>query len=161
MGFQAERFEQVTLAPRTREVPVPELADWFDGDGAPVFVVRGLTADELARAKDAHAMNLRKLGLLQALERENPDPAQVAEEARAWIQGSAEDKHAQVAMRQEMLRCGVVEPALSEEIVAKLAVHFAMLIYRVSDAINDLTGRGSEAAKKPKRSSLTTTSDSA
>lgn len=159
MGFQAERFAQVTLAPRTRSVPVPELADWFDGDDKPVFLVRGLTADELARAKDAHAMNLRKLGLLRALEREDPDPGQIAEEARAAIQGSAEDKHAQIAMRQQMILHGVVEPALSEEIVAKLATHYAMLIYRVSDAINDLTGRGSEAVKKPKRSSRTATSE--
>jgi hypothetical protein len=159
MGFQADRFAQATLAPRTRSVPVPELADWFDEGADPAFTVRGLTADELARAKDAHAMNLRKLGLLRALEREDPDPGQIAEEARAAIQGSAEDKHAQVAMRQEMLRYGVVEPALTEEIVAKLSTHYAMLIYRVSDAINDLTGRGSEVTKKPRRSSRTATSE--
>jgi hypothetical protein len=165
MGFRAEHFARATLAPRTREVPVPELADWFDGEtaterkAAAVFIVRGLSADEYALAKDAHLMNMRKLGLLKALEREDPDPNQIAEEARAAIRGSAEDKHAQIAFRQEMIRHGVVDPVLSEEAVAKLAAHFAMLIFRISDAINDLTGRGSEAAKKPKRSSQTAPSE--
>lgn len=160
MGFDADAFSASSLAPRTRAVPVKELAAWFDGDD-PVFTVRGLSADELARAKDAHAINLRKLGLMQALERDDPNPAQIAEEAKAAIQGSAEDKHAQVAMRQEMVRWGVVDPVLSEESVAKLARHFALVLYRLSDAINDLTGRGSEAAKKPKRSSRTATSEPA
>jgi len=159
MGFNAERFGQDTLAPRTRVVPVPELATWFDTGDAAVFTVRGLSADELAKAKDAHAMHLRKSGLLQALEQSNPDPELIAEEFKKAIAGSAEDKHSQIAMRQEMLRLALVEPKLDESAIAKLAQHYALALYRLSDAINDLTGLGSEALKKPKRSSATAPSE--
>lgn len=166
MGFNADSFAQAALAPRTREVPVLELADWFEGrnaearKAAAVFRVRGLTSDELARAKDAHAMHLRKLGLLQALGDEAPDPAKIATEARSAILGGVDDKHSQVAMRQEMLRWGVIDPTLNEETAAKIAQHFPLVLYRLSDAINDLTGRGSEAAKKQKRSSETAIAES-
>ena len=159
MAFNADAFGSATLAPRTKDVSVPELADWFADGDAPVFRVRGLTADELAQAKDAHANNLRRQGLLEALER--AEPGKIAEETKAIIGATAKDKHAQVAMRQEMVRWGLVEPELSEEVIAKLARHYALALYRLSDAINDLTGQGSEAAKKPKRSSRTATSDPA
>lgn len=67
MGFDTRAFARADLSPRQQSVPVPELAVWFDEGEAAVFLVRALSADELARAKDAHANNLRRLGLLDAL----------------------------------------------------------------------------------------------
>lgn len=75
--------------------------------------------------------------------------------------GAEEDKHPDIAMRQELVRLGTVEPALSEETVALLAERYPLLIYKLSNAVNTLTGQGPEAKKKPSSSMFSPTSDSA
>lgn len=158
MGFDARAFARADLSPRQQSVPVPELAAWFGEGEAVVFRMRGLSADELARAKDAHANNLRRLGMLDALTGQSR--AEVASDVRAAL-GAEEDKHPDIAMRQELVHLGTAEPALSEETVALLAERYPLLLYRLSNVVNTLTGQGPEAKKKPNSSTPKPMSDSA
>jgi len=47
MPFDAKAFAKAKFEPRTAELRIPELQEWF-GDDDPVFVVRGLSGIELA-----------------------------------------------------------------------------------------------------------------
>lgn len=67
MAFNVSGFVQAPWQHRTQEVPVPELKDWFDPGDPLVFVVRGLTANEIARANSASQAHRREAALAEAL----------------------------------------------------------------------------------------------
>lgn len=159
MAFKADRFSQATFRHRTKEVPVSELSAWFEEGDEPVFVVRGVTADELARCKEAHTNNLRAIAIADALRGESR--AEITQAVREAIGRAPEDKHHDVAFRQQMVLSGLVEPELDEPAIATIAEHYPMVLWRLSEAINGLTGQGSEAGKKQKRFSTTPASEPA
>ena len=49
MTFDLNRFRAADLSPRQVTVPVPDLAFFFPEGVKPVWTVRGLTGEEIAR----------------------------------------------------------------------------------------------------------------
>ena len=51
-----DKYRNERRTPRTEQVKVPQMADYFEG-GEPLFTVRGLSAAELGRCKVAAQRN--------------------------------------------------------------------------------------------------------
>jgi hypothetical protein len=145
-----QRFLQAALQPRQASVDVPLLKPWF-GDAAPVWVVRGLTAAEMARAEEAargHLDNIR--AMVDALV---GDAADKAASFRRALGLSESDVPADISRRIEMLTAGAVNPELgpnNREVAVKLAENFPGVFYALTNAIINLTGQGSEPGKPPR-----------
>ena len=150
-----QRFLQAALQPRQASIDVPLLKTWF-GDANPVWVVRGLTAAEMARANEAALSGLDNVrAMIEALA---GDAADKAAAFRRSLGLSDSDVPADVSRRIEMLTAGAVSPELgsaNREVAVKLAESFPSVFYALTNAIVNLTGQGCEPGK-PRRSGPTT-----
>lgn len=147
-----QRFLSAALQPRQEDVPVPELAEWFDG--VAVWTVRGLTAAELGRANQSAENGMEAVRAMVAAMAGDGDKASAI---RRTLGLSDEDVPTDVSRRIEMLAAGSVSPAIGSEnrdVVVKLAETFPTVFYNLSNRIINLTGQGAEPGK-PTRSGTT------
>jgi len=148
MGFDAKKFKRERFTPRTAEVPVPDLAEWF-GDGEPaVWGVRGLTGQEVARAREVATRGAQnQAALLEAFSKRVP--AEAVEAIRAWAGEGG--KPAAMTLKIEYLLIGSVSPDLSGdsgmEVALKLLEAFPAVFEFLTGKIIELTGLGSEPGK--------------
>jgi len=149
MPFDAKAFMQARLTARTRAVGVPTLRRWFGQDDRPIWKVRGLTANELAKVNDAERRNKREAALLDALS--DGTRAEIVKEIQHAL-GRSDDTMPDLARRLEMLIAGSVEPVCSEDMAVKIAEKFPVQFYELTNIILDLTGQGSDVSKKPEPS---------
>jgi len=151
-----QAFLNATLQPRQKRVPVPELAHWLLPGAEAVWVVRGLSAAEMARANEAAESGLDKVrALVAALV---GDAATKAADIRKTLGLSNEDVPADISRRIEILAAGSVNPVLgpdNRDVAVRLAEDFASQFYLLTNTIINLTGQGSELGK-PTRSGPTT-----
>lgn len=152
-----QRFLSAALSPRELETAVPELVGTlFDAEGEPaVWTVRGLTAAELGRAKQASEEGLDTIkALVQAMAGDGDKAAQIR---KAFGLGD-DDVPQNISYRIELLAAGSVSPALgaqNRDVVVKLAEAFPITFYDLSNKVLNLTGEGAVLGK-PKRSGKTT-----
>ena len=153
-----QKFMTAKMHLRTAEVAVPELAAFFKDGEKPVWIVRGLTASELARTREA-GENVEKLkSVVSALAGEG-DKAQAIREALGL---SDDETPAEVSRRIEMLTHGSVSPEIKaqRDIAVKLAESYSITFYSLTNKIQELTGLGSEVGK-PKGSTKSQKSEPA
>jgi len=67
MGFDIKRYKTTDFKDRTKAVPVPKLRRFFDDADDPVWVIRGLTGIECAKAKQEVTNNANLSSMLQAI----------------------------------------------------------------------------------------------
>jgi hypothetical protein len=143
-----QAFLNAALQPRQQRVPVPELEQWLTPGAEAVWVVRGLTAAELARANQAAEHGLANVrALVAALA---GDAANKAATIRQTLGLSDEDVPADISRRIEMLAAGSVSPALgpdNRDVAVKLAETYATRFYELTNVILNLTGQGAEPGK--------------
>lgn len=157
MQFDADKFASAAFKRREEDVPVKDLAAWFKGtkDGeAPVWRVRGLTGEELARVNEAQARNRNKSAIIEAL---SSDKQEKMTDAIKELIGTGNSVPDDLARRIEMLTIGSVAPECTHQVAVKLAEAFPVEFYELTTKITQLTGLGSEPGK-PKRSSNAQTS---
>ncbi len=156
MPFDPEAFARAQFRPRTTDVPVPALADFFGPGEAPVWQVRGLTASELYRANDAKQRQAAVSSVVDALAAQ----ADKAAELRKALGLSAQSTPGEVAKRLEMLVDGSVQPRVDLSVAVLLAERFPIEFLAITNAITELTGQGAElvkpAAASPQTPSSTT-----
>jgi hypothetical protein len=151
MPFDSKRFLSTTFAPRTADVAVPGLADWF-GDGEPaVWTVRGQTANEVAVSIDAGNKQRNIDSIVKAIAA-NSDQV---EELRRAI-GVSKDTHADIVKRLEMLTQCSVEPSITLDVAVKLAEARPIEFYALTNKILHLTGEGMDVKKLPPSGAATT-----
>lgn len=150
-----QKFLNAALTPRTEEVPVPELADWFAEGEPAAWIVRGLTAAEMGRAREAAERGLDNVrALVTALSGDGSDKVSAIRKAFGLAD---DDVPADVSRRIEMLSAGSVTPALgadNRDVAVKLAETFPTTFFNLTNKIIVLTGQGAELGK-PKRSGKT------
>lgn len=139
MGFDAARFMGEAFVNRTAGLPVKDLADWFDAGADPVWVVRGLTGTELARAKEAQ---VRNKGLATAVEALMGGGDKEKAEAIRKLFGAGDQVPDEIARRIEMLIIGSVDPVCDLELALKICKVFPVVFYDLTNRITELTGRG-------------------
>lgn len=161
-GFDKRKFGAAKFAPRTQDVNVSDsvLADFFPEGDEPVFVVRGLTASELAMANEAMAKNKTVGTVLEALQRDG-DHAEKVDELREAM-GLSKDKTPDATVKSiEMILMGCVNPVLDRQTVLKIGQVAPVEFQILSNTITKLTGQGSEAKAKRKPSGRGKTSEQA
>jgi hypothetical protein len=157
MPFSAEKFARASITHRTREVKVPELADFYGGGEDPVWLVRGLSANEVAKSERAKTSHRLEESLVEALK--SGSQGEIVRNLQTMLGRSADQVEPDTARRIEILAAGSVEPACSVEIAVRIAETHPVVFYTLTNAILELTGKGGEIAKKPKRSGETPPSE--
>lgn len=140
-GFNVEKFTTAEFEPRTEQVQIPALAEFFE-DGEPVFVVRGLSASELHKALEASSRQSQLGNVVKAI----ASSADQIQQIRSAL-GMGENTPGEIAKRIEMLTLGCVTPKITHAVSAKIAEWFPVEFYDITNKITTLTGQGGNRVK--------------
>lgn len=144
MGFDLKAFEREKLTIRTEEVEVPQLAPFFGEGEAPVWKIRQLEGEELAKVREAAERTRAVAKVLEAIA--SSEAADKVEGVRE-ILGHGTDVPPDLARRLDILTLGSVEPAIGRPLAVRLAKFYAVDFYKITDAIIRLSGLGAEPGK--------------
>lgn len=159
MSFELNAFRQASFQPREGSVALPELEAFFPKGTKPLFKIRMLSSNDIHRAENAIPAGNAALELLRKLaSSESPDKAEVAAQLLGMVSG--DDIENTLKKQIEMVRIGVIEPALELGDVVKIAESFPTAFKQLWMEISNLTGMGAAATVKPIPSGSVTTSES-
>lgn len=147
MSFDIERFRSAILAPRQAAVAVPDLKHWY-GNAAPVWTVRGLTGEEIARANESNQRSSLVAAAIQALANA-ASARQEQTEALQTLIGYGAETPDDLAKRFDHLVAGSVEPQIDREIAVRLFTSYPIVAYTLTNKILELTGMGPDLGKAP------------
>ncbi len=148
MSFDLNRFRGAALTPRQASVPVPDLRFFFAAEEEPVWVVRGLTGEELARANEANARTATIAAAVQALANAAAAKPEQTEALQTLI-GYGTEVPADLAKRFDHLVFGSVEPKIDRETAVRLFTGYPIVGYTLTNRILELTGEGPDLGKAP------------
>lgn len=140
--FDDKAFMRAKFAPRTAQIPVPGLQPFFKDDAPPVWIVRNLTGDELAKSMEAVSNKKGIDTIIQALSTQS---AQI-EEIRTSL-GIGDDVATELVKRLEQLVIASVEPVIDKPLAVKLSENYPVEFYQLTNEIIKLTGLGADLKK--------------
>jgi hypothetical protein len=144
MAFDAKRFVKTKFIPRTEDVSVPDMKDFFpDGEPA-VWKVRGLTGQELGWAAEASERNKGIAAILSGLT--SGSDKEIAQAVKELV-GVGGNTPADIAKRIEHLRLGSVDPMCTQDLAVRLCEVYPVEFYQLTNAILRLTGQGQMPGK--------------
>ncbi len=143
MIMNLDRYRNDRREASSELIAVTPLSPYFEDGSDPLFKVRGLTAAELGRSKEAAARQQDKAALVSALMGGNSQ--EKANALRNLSEGP--EVPDDVAQRQEMLAIGCVEPKLQHSDAVLLSEDFPTEFYLLTNAILRLTGEGRQLGK--------------
>lgn len=150
MAFDKGKWAAQTLVPRTAEVAIPECERYFGQDERPVFLVRGLTGEELARVRSAGEVDKRLEEWMKGV----VASGRVTRIATfRELLGLGESVPEDLAMRYQMLAEGSVEPDFNHTEAVKFFHDFPHTALLLTKKISDLSGLGGVPGK-PKGSTV-------
>lgn len=139
MGFNFDAFESTSFNTRTETVPVPELKKWYDEGEKPVWVVQGLTAEQLAVVNEAVDQNKNQSAMLAAIcSNVSKEKIDGIKEALGLSKDSVPND---IVRRIALLVVGSV-PECRQDIAVKLGATFPTIFYNLTNKILKLTGQG-------------------
>ena len=150
MTFHADAFASASLSMPEQDVGVPCLSPWFDDCDAKVWRLRGLNANQLIKVELAPQRRQNRLAMQEALDRGNYK--EIVSSTRDALGLDPEEIEPLYVRKIEAIVLGVVEPKVSHQHVAKMGECFPLYFDRLWRVLNELTGEGASAEKKPKRS---------
>ena len=140
MNFDKKAFLNAGWKGRERDVPVPELAEFFPKDAEPVFRIRSLSGHEYWRVQ-AIAENYTDYRKL--LEKLLTLDAGQTSQAIKGLYNMAEDRSPKELVRSlAMLRFGAVDPEVDEDLAARLCEYAFPAFARLVAQITELTNMG-------------------
>ncbi len=143
--FDSAAFTAASLAARTARVAVPDLQPWF-GDSEPVWQVRGLTGEEIARANEAPSRHASLAAAVDALAFAQADDKA---DAIKTLLGVSDAVPEDIAKRIDHLIAGSVEPTIDREVAIRLFQYFPTVAFSLTNTIMVLTGQGAQPGKPP------------
>lgn len=145
MKFDTEKFNTTTFKDRVEAMPVPRLAAFFnleEGE-APTWVVRGLTGEESAIAKQAVQENQNIEAVLKAVGSKIGKDLEAGVKELAGLHSASDEKVPdELIQRFSWLTMGSVDPICDHELAVKLAENFPEDFYQLTNKIMQLTGQG-------------------
>lgn len=130
----AAQFKQ-----REDEVPVPLLKDFFGKNEKPVWKIRGLDGNEIARAKEASEKfkNIKAVfdGLVSKSEKKKA-------EAIRELYGLTGDPPKDIAFRAELFKLGSLEEGTDYPLATKLCQVSYRSFYAITDQIHTISELG-------------------
>ena len=152
MSFDSKKFLRERFEPRTEEVPVPALAEYFGGDEAAVWTVRGLTGAEFARAQEAAKKAAATADIAAAMAAAAGSAEKVDSIlAAAGLPPDHKKQPEEMVRRLEILVTGSVAPAIDLPVAVQFAKAFPIEFFDLTNRIVRLTGLG-HVPGKPKPS---------
>jgi hypothetical protein len=148
MTFDLNAFRGAALSPREATVPVPDLSAFFPDGVEPVWTVRGLTGEEIARANESSARYATIAAAVDALAAAGAAKADQVESLKTLI-GYGNEVPNDLAKRFDHLTFGSVEPAIDRESAVKLFSAYPIIAYTLTNKILELTGLGPDLGKAP------------
>jgi len=142
MPFDAGKFCNEQRQPRTQDVPVSHLKEYFQAGEPAAWRVRGLTGQEFSRARFAADEYGRRVNLLEGLA-----TAATGAEATAIREMLAEDAGRDIAMRMTVFTLGSMSPVADDDMARAMLRDFPVEFFRITDASLALTGMGHEPGK--------------
>ena len=112
--FDVEKFTNTKFVPRIREIPLPGLKSFFPEDEKPIFIVRCLEGEELARIRDyvQEYFNISKLveSLIAGNQQEKIN-------AIRETYGISEKVPGDYARRLKLLQVGCIDPKIDQQML--------------------------------------------
>lgn len=155
MSFDTQGFMRAAWVHRTQEVAVPEIAEYFTEGAKPVFVVRGLSADELYKIRSASSRQKTLEGIAEGLAEGSKSGAAKAIKEALGASGALDPA---TPRAMETLIAGCVDPPCDLDMARLLMDKHGLIFMKLSDTIMTLTGQGGEVEKKAAPSGKTTAS---
>lgn len=143
--FNLKKFDNAKLEPRTESVAVPELAEYFDGDGDPIWTVRGLDGQEVYHVRSAFDRDRMIARVVERFAGTTKDKLDGIEE----LFGIGNEVNEEASKRIELLLLGSVSPKLDRPAAVKLLKSFPTTAGQLTDTILKLTGFGFVPGKRP------------
>lgn len=156
MQFDKKAFMKTAFVPRTENVPVPDLKDFFGEGAEPVWIVRGLTGHELGQVNEAKERSRNIEAILSAIVSDKSSDKTDAVKQLIGLDGSTP---ADIVRRIEMLKIGSIDPVADQELSVKMCTHFPIEFLQLTNAITRLTGQGAQVKKKLTPSGAAPTSE--
>ncbi len=135
MAFNTKKFCKTPFEARTADIPVPAMSEWFD-DAPPVWVVRGLSGNELGRCREMAENRKTLTEILQDLLNKTSE-----ETVNDYIPKD-------VALWSELLILGSVDPVCDQELATKLNAAYPVEFAMLARKILELTGLGFQPGKQ-------------
>lgn len=145
MGFDSKKFLKMKFTERTFPVPVPDLKEFFADGTEAVWVVRGLTGQEVGRSAEAADRNKNIQAILAGL---TSDTSKEKSEALRNLLGVGANTPADIAKRIEQLVAGSVDPKCTSDLAVRLCEVFPVEFYQLTNKIIELTGQGQVPGKQ-------------
>ena len=145
MGFDSKKFLKMKFTERTFPVPVPDLKEFFADGTEAVWVVRGLTWQEVGRSAEAADRNKNIQAILAGL---TSDTSKEKSEALRNLLGVGANTPADIAKRIEQLVAGSVDPKCTSDLAVRLCEVFPVEFYQLTNKIIELTGQGQVPGKQ-------------
>lgn len=146
MSFDSKKFLKTKFTPRTADVPVPEMREFFPEGTDPVWKVRGLTGQELGRAAEAADRNKNMVAILEGLVSDSTkDKAQAIKDLLGIGGVAAPD----IAKRLEHFYIGSVDPPCALDLAVRVCEVYPIEFFQITNKIVELTGRGQMPGKQP------------
>jgi len=141
------KFQQAKYSPRTEALDVPDLADYFAKGEKVEWVVKGLTAVEVAQTKLAYDRTETARALIGAL----ANDSEKIEAVTTALGLTGSDVPQDVSRRIESLVLGSVSPVIDaglRDVVVRLSEVFPVVFYELTNKIDALTGQGQMPGKQ-------------
>lgn len=145
MGFDSKKFLKMKFTERTFPVPVPDLKDYFPEGAEAVWVVRGLTGQEVGRSAEAADRNKNITAILAGL---TSDTSKEKSDALRNLLGVGANTPSDIAKRIEQLVAGSVDPKCTSDLAVRLCEVFPVEFYQLTNKIIELTGQGQVPGKQ-------------
>ena len=153
--FDVKKFMTTQFMPREYDVPVPDMADFFEEGKKPVWRVRNLTGYEMGVVNEAVQRNRKRLESIIEKFISTLSPKD-AEKVFSHM-NNPERVTDEIAKRLHMLSIASVSPECDMDMAIKLCSNKCAEFLDITNHITKLTGLGSEAKKKPSDSGKTRT----
>lgn len=145
MPFDADRYINTKFVPRTFDMNVPMLKEFFDEGEKPIFRLQGLTGQEIGQCKVAPGTmkDVRALmdGLMSSASKEKAD-------AVKDLFGINDVTPDIVIERLEQFKRGCVDPVINDEVARKICHDFGVKFWEMTNKILELSGLGFEPGKQ-------------
>jgi hypothetical protein len=143
MAFDSKAFLKAKFEPRTAEVRIDKLKQFFGEDEDPIFKLKGLTGEEYCRATESGKAHKDAEGLIKALTNDNEKLSAL----RDAVGILSTDVPAEIVKRLEFLTRGSADPVLDMTMAVKIAERFPIDFYIMTNTILELTGLGMDIKK--------------
>lgn len=140
MAFNEDKFLSAKYTDRTESIPVPGLKKYFEEDEEPVWVVKALTAEEIARANDEVAKLTNVSAIIMALTSAAANAK--AQAVKELVGLSEEHPPADVVKRIAHLVYGSVSPTCQRDTAIRLGENHAVVFFALTNKIMELSGKG-------------------